>query len=177
MEKLITKELEEELSNISGVDNITSNSFQDYSMIIVAFEEDITPEQAKSKVQDKVDIVKATEDWPTLDAGGKVDPYVFDLNISEAMPIMNINLTGNYSSQQLKAFGEYLQERIEELPEIKEANIRGVQDKVEVAVDLYKMTAAKVSINQLSKRSKGKYHDFGRRHHQQRCTTKHSCNW
>ncbi|MDA8595485.1 efflux RND transporter permease subunit [Flavobacteriaceae bacterium] len=150
VEKLITKELEDELTNITGVDQITSNSFQDYSMIIVQFEEDITPEEAKSKVQDKVDIVKATEDWPTLDAGGKVDPYVFDLNISEAMPIMNINLTGDYSSQQLKEYAEYLQEKIEELPEIKEASIRGVQDKeVEVAVDLYKMTAARVSINQV----------------------------
>jgi multidrug efflux pump subunit AcrB len=119
-------------------------------MIVVEFDEDITPEEAKKKVQDKVDIVKATEDWPTLDAGAKVDPYAFDLNISEAMPIMNINLTGNYSSSQLKKFAENLQDEIEELSEIKEANIRGVQEKeVEVAVDLYKMTAANVSIGQV----------------------------
>lgn len=150
VEKLITKELEDEITNITGIDNITSNSFQDYSMIIVEFEEDITPEQAKQKVQDKVDIVKATEDWPTLDGGAKVDPYVFDLNISEIMPIMNINLTGDYSSQQLKGYAEYLQEEIEELSEIKEASIRGVQDmEVEVAVDLYKMTAANISIGQV----------------------------
>ena len=150
VEKLITKELEDEITNITGIDNITSNSFQDYSMIIVEFEEDMTPEQAKQKVQDKVDIVKATEDWPTLDGGAKVDPYVFDLNISEAMPIMNINLTGDYSSQQLKGYAEYLQEEIEELSEIKEASIRGVQDmEVEVAVDIHKMTAANISIGQV----------------------------
>jgi multidrug efflux pump subunit AcrB len=150
VEKLITKPLEDEINNISGIAKLTSNSLQDYSMIVVEFDEDITPEEAKKKVQDKVDIVKATEDWPTLDAGAKVDPYAFDLNISEAMPIMNINLTGNYSSSQLKKFAENLQDEIEELSEIKEANIRGVQEKeVEVAVDLYKMTAANVSIGQV----------------------------
>jgi multidrug efflux pump subunit AcrB len=35
VEKLITKPLEEEINNISGVTKITSNTLEDYSMILV----------------------------------------------------------------------------------------------------------------------------------------------
>jgi multidrug efflux pump subunit AcrB len=150
VEKLISKEIEDEAKNISGVSKITSTSLQDYSMIIVEFEDDITPDEAKVKVQEKVDMVKAGTDWPTLDGGAKVDPLVFDLNFAEAVPIMNINLTGDFTKQQLKKYGEYLEDKIENLVEIKEVNIRGVENKeVEVAVDIYKMTASDVTFNQI----------------------------
>jgi multidrug efflux pump len=150
VEKLITKPLEEEINDISGVTKITSNSLQDYSMITVEFEETITPEEAKVKVKDKLDAVKAQQDWPTIDGGAKVEPNAFDLNLSEITPIAQINLKGDYPSEQLKEFAEDLQDKIEDLPEIKEATLLGVQDKeVEVAVDVYRMTAANLSLNQV----------------------------
>src|SRR6187549_2449132 len=62
VEKLIIKPLEKEIKNISGVDKITSSSFQDYGMIIVEFDDDVTIEIAKQKVKDQVDIVKADTD-------------------------------------------------------------------------------------------------------------------
>ena len=65
------------------------------------------------KVKDRVDQEKAATTWPTLDNGAKVEPNVFDLNFSEEMPILNINLTGDYPVQQLKEYGEYLQDKIE----------------------------------------------------------------
>ena len=143
VEKLVTKPLEEEANDISGVTKISSTTVQGYSSIQVEFSEDITPEAAKVKVKDKVDAVKAQPDWPTLDNGSKVEPNVFDLNISELTPIANINITGDFTSLQLKEYAEELQDRIEDLPEIKEAQLLGVQDKeIEIAVDLYKMTAS-----------------------------------
>ena len=150
VEKLITKPLEEEFNNISGVTKITSNTLQDYSMILVEFDEDITVDIAKQKVKDKVDLVKSESDWPTINGGEKVEPNVFDLNIAEEFPILNINLTGDVPLQKLKEYAEYLEERIERLPQIKEAAIRGAQEKeVEIAVDVYKMTAAKVSFDDI----------------------------
>lgn len=56
MEKLITDPLEEELQNLSGVTKITSTSQEDYSIIIVEFEESFSIPEAKSKVKDKVDL-------------------------------------------------------------------------------------------------------------------------
>ncbi|MGX1022940.1 efflux RND transporter permease subunit [Psychroflexus sp. MBR-150] len=150
IEKFITEPLEEEFNNVKGVKEITSTTQQDFSMVIVEFEEDIEVETAKQLIKDKVDIVKSETTWPTLDNGAKVEPNVFDLNISEEMPILNINFTGDYKSQQLKDFAEHLQDKIELLPQIKEASIRGVDEKeVEVAVDIYKMTASQVSFNDI----------------------------
>tara|TARA_R110000850_G_scaffold277058_1_gene421915 strand:+ start:159522 stop:163190 length:3669 start_codon:yes stop_codon:yes gene_type:complete len=150
VERRVTKPLEEEINDISGVVKITSNSLQDYSMITVEFEETVTIQNAKTLVKDKVDAVKAEQDWPTLDGGVKVEPNVFDMNISEIMPIAQLNLKGDYTQEQLKKFAEDLQDRLEEFPEVKEATLLGVQEKeVEVAVDMYKMMAAQVSFNQI----------------------------
>lgn len=150
VEKLITKPLEEEFNNISGVTKITSNTLEDYSMILVEFDEDISVEDAKQKVKDKVDKVKSDTEWPTIDGGGKVEPNVFDLNIAEEVPILNVSLTGDFTSEKLKEYAEYLEERIERLPQIKEAAIRGAEDKeVEIAVDMYKMAAAQVSFDDI----------------------------
>ena len=145
IEKLITDPLEDRLKNISNVVEVTSTSQEDYAVLTVEFDEEITVEQAKQKVKDEVDSEKASEDWPTFN-GAKVEPNVFDLNFSEEVPIMNINFTGDYPVEKLKEYAEYLQDEIEDLPEIKKADIRGAQDKeVEVAVDIYKMMAAKIS--------------------------------
>ena len=86
VEKFITEPLEEEFNNIAGIKEITSTTLQDYSIVIVEFEEDISVDVAKTKVKDKVDLVKAETTWPTLDNGAKVEPNIFDLNISEQMP-------------------------------------------------------------------------------------------
>jgi len=150
IEKFITEPLEEEFNDVKGIKEITSTTQQDFSMVIVEFEEDIEVETAKQLIKDKVDVVKSETTWPTLDNGAKVEPNVFDLNLSEEIPILNINFTGDYKSQKLKDYAEHLQDKIELLPQIKEASIRGVDDKeVEVAVDIYKMTAAQVSFNDI----------------------------
>ncbi|HET8736902.1 MAG TPA: efflux RND transporter permease subunit [Pricia sp.] len=145
IEKLITNPLEDRLKNLSNVVEILSTSQEDYSIITVEFDEEITVEQAKQDVKDEVDSEKASEDWPLFN-GAKVDPNVFDLNFSEEVPIMNINFTGDYPVERLKEYAEHLQDEIEDLPEIKQADIRGAQEKeVEVAVDIFQMMAAKVS--------------------------------
>lgn len=147
IERLLTDPLEDRLKNVSNLVEITSTSQEDYSMIVVEFDEDISVEYAKQKVKDEVDSEKAGEDWPIFN-GAKVEPDVFDLNLSESFPIMNVNLTGDYPVDKLKEFGEYLEDEIEDLPEIKGVDIRGAQEKeVEVAVDIYKMMAAKVSFD------------------------------
>ncbi len=145
IERLITDPLEDKLKNLSNVVKVTSTSQEDYAIITVEFDEELTVEQAKQKVKDEVDGEKAGEDWPTFN-GAKVEPNVFDLNLSESFPIMNVNFTGDYPVEKLKEFAEYLEDKIENLPEVKQVDIRGAQEReVEVAVDVHKMMAAKVS--------------------------------
>jgi len=149
IEKLITDPIEDKLKTVSNVVEITSTSQEDYSMVVVEFDENISVEAAKQKVKDEVDSETSSEDWPTFN-NAKVEPNVFDLSMSEEIPILNINISGDYPVDKLKEFGEYLEDEIEGLQEIKQVDIRGAQDKeVEVAVDIYKMMAAQVSFDDI----------------------------
>lgn len=150
IEKLITNPLEDKLKTVSNVVEIVSTSQEDYSMITVEFDEDISVELAKQKVKDEIDSETSGEDWPTFN-GAKVEPNVFELSMSEEIPILNINISGDYPVMKLKEFGEYLEDEIENLPEIKKVDIRGAQEKeIEVAVDIYKMMASSVSFNDVT---------------------------
>ncbi|RXJ52239.1 efflux RND transporter permease subunit [Gelidibacter gilvus] len=147
IEKLITDPLEDRLKTLSNVVEITSTSQEDFSMVVVEFDENITVEQAKQKVKDEIDSETASEDWPTFN-DAKVVPDVFEMSLSEEMPILNINISGDYTVEKLKEFAEYLQDEIEDVQEIKKADIRGAQEKeIEVAVDIYKMMASQVTFN------------------------------
>jgi multidrug efflux pump subunit AcrB len=149
IEKFITTPLEDKLKTLSNVVKINSTSQEDVSSIVIEFDEDIDVEFAKQKVKDEIETETSGEDWPIFN-GAKVEPNVFALSMSEEIPILNINISGDYPVGKLKEYGEYLEDEIENLPEIKKVDIRGAQIReVEVAVDIYKMMAAKVSFNDI----------------------------
>jgi len=144
IENLITRPIEKELNSITGVSKIQSSSVQDFSSIIVEFESDIDVTEALQDVKDAVD--KSKKELPTdLDT----DPNVFELNFSE-FPIMNINLSGQYSFKQLKDYAEELEDRIEKLQEISKVEIRGLQEEeVQINVDLLKLQAVELSFRDI----------------------------
>jgi multidrug efflux pump len=95
MEKLITRPLEKEIKSISGVDEINSTSVQGYSNIDVKFNYNITPERGPAQgegCRGQGHAATATSP-PTCPS----EPNVIELNFSELMPVMNINLSGDYS--------------------------------------------------------------------------------
>ena len=149
IERFVTDALEEEVKGISNLVEINSTSQDDYSMIILEFDEDIGVELAKQKVKERVDFVVSSEDWPTFN-GAKLEPNIFDLNFVEEYPILNVTIKGDYSLRELKGYAEFLEERIERLDQIKEVDIRGTEDReIEVAVNVYEMMSSEVSFNDI----------------------------
>lgn len=146
IEDQITRPIEKEISSIIGLDKLSSTSIQGYSTVIAEFDFDIESSEALQKVKDAVDKAKSDRDFPTdLPA----EPNVFELNFSE-FPVMNVNLSGNYSIDQLKEYAEMLEDDIEDLSEISKVEIRGVQEKeLEIAVDLNKAEAMQVSFGDI----------------------------
>lgn len=145
LEKLITEPLEDKLKSINNIEKITSTSQENFSLIIIEFNDKIGFTEAKLKVKDEVEAVIASEDWPMFN-NVKVDPSVFNMTFTEEMPIMNINISGDYTSKKLKEYSEVLQKEIENLDEIKKVEIRGALDKeIEIGVDIYKMMSSKVN--------------------------------
>jgi multidrug efflux pump len=148
IEKLITKPIEKELNTITGVDQITSTSVPNFSSIDVKFTYDITPTEALRKVKDAVDKARGDSNFPT---DLPSEPSIFEMNFSELVPVMNINLSGDYPMEQLHEYAKHLEDRIEDLPEINKVEIRGVPDReVKVSVDLYQLEALQLNFDDIA---------------------------
>jgi multidrug efflux pump subunit AcrB len=145
IENLVTRPIEKEVENVRGLKEITSISAQDASMIFVEFNTDVDLEDALQRVKDAVDNVM------DLPQGDDVDgPRVFDIDFSE-FAILNINLSGDYSVEELKYYAEYLQDEIESIGEVSKVLIEGVNDReIKINVDLVKLEALELSFNEIT---------------------------
>jgi multidrug efflux pump subunit AcrB len=146
MENLVTRPIEKQLKGISGakVKKIQSTSQQDFSLIIVEFDTDVKTEIAKQKVKDAVD--KARTDLPN---DLTQQPNVQEFDFSD-MPIMYVNVSGDYDEITLKKYAEKMQDKFEELTEINRADIVGAPVReIQINVDPFKMQAAKLSFNDI----------------------------
>ncbi|MEP1087752.1 efflux RND transporter permease subunit [Algoriphagus sp.] len=145
MENLITRPIEKELKSLNDVKDITSTSVQDFSSIVVEFNPGVEISKAIQDVKDAVD--KSKSELPTdLDQ----DPNVLEVNTSD-FPIMNVNISGDYSEAELKKFGEYLEDEIEKLSEISKADLAGtVEREIQINADPYKMESVGVSFNDIA---------------------------
>lgn len=134
IENLITRPIEKELESVTGVKEISSTSAQDASLIFVEFNTDVNIKVAVQDVKDAVDKAKSELPNDLL-----FDPVVQDIDFSE-FPIININLSGDFSIEELKTYAELLEDRIEAFSEISKVEIRGIDEReIRVDVDLMKL--------------------------------------
>jgi multidrug efflux pump subunit AcrB len=146
IENLVTRPIEKQLKGISGakVKKITSTSQTDFSLIVIEFDTDVKTELAKVKVKDAID--KAKTDLPT-DLTSEPDAQEFAFS---EMPIMFVNVSGDYDGIKLKEYADKMQDKFEELSEITRAEIVGAPEReIQVNVDPYKMQAARVSFTDI----------------------------
>ena len=144
IENLISRPLEKEIESISGLKKITSTSIQDFSVMIAEFDADLEIEDAVRKVKDAVD--KAKQELPNdLDQ----DPAVLEIKFSD-IPIVSVNVSGEYSQDDLREYAEYVKDRIEALKEINKVDLKGALEReVQINVDLNKMQSLKISFNDI----------------------------
>ncbi len=123
IENLITRNLEKEIESVKGIKDMTSVSSQDVSNIFVEFNTDVEIKVALQDVKDAVDKAKSElpDDLP-------FDPIVTDIDLSE-FPVININLSGDYSVNELKDFAEDLREEFETISEVSTVNLTGITEK------------------------------------------------
>lgn len=142
----IIKPIEKELNKIKGVDDIESTSMQDFGFIVVKFDFSISPKDAKDLVETAVNDAKGRKDF-TKDL--MFEPIIKRMDFGE-MPIININLSGDFPVQTLKDKAEYLKDEIEGITEISDVEIRGVQEqklKIEIKQDIAQ--SKEVSVNDI----------------------------
>lgn len=146
IENLITKPLEKKIKSVSGVKKLKSNSIQDFSIITVEFDTDVKVDQAKQKVKDQVD--KAKSDLPN---DLKTDPIVQEINFSD-LPVLYINISGNFDLQSLKRYAELAKDKIESLPSITRVDIVGALDReLQVNLDLTSMATSGLTMDDVTR--------------------------
>jgi multidrug efflux pump subunit AcrB len=144
MENLITRPLEKEIHTVTGIKELRSKSTQDNSDIFIEFNTDVKISDALQDVKDAVD--KAKSELPDdLD----MDPLVMDFDFNE-FPIINVNLSGDYSLNELKAYAEYLEDELESIPEISKVEIKGLDEReIQINVDPYKLESFQLSFSDI----------------------------
>ena len=147
IENLVTRPLEKQIKSISGVkiNKFTSSSQQDFSLITVEFSTDVKTDVALQKVKDAVD--KAKGDLPN---DLTQEPRVMELNISD-QPIMFVNISGNYSTVQLKKYADDLKDKLESIPQINRIDLAGAPEReFQINVDNYRMQTAGITFDDIS---------------------------
>ncbi len=144
IENLITRPLEKEINTINGIKELRSTSTQDNSDIIIEFNTGIDLGDALQDVKDAVD--RAKNELPSdLD----IDPIIMDLDLNE-FPILNINLSGDFSLDELKVFAEFLEEEIETFQEISKVEIKGLDNReIQINIDKHKLDLMKLSFQNI----------------------------
>ncbi|PVD52007.1 copper transporter [Terrimonas sp.] len=147
IENLVTQPIEKQIKAITGVkiQKTTSTSIQDYSAVVVEFDANENIDVAVQKVKDAVD--KAKTDLPT---DLTEEPSVMEVALSE-IPIMYVNISGDYDNMKLKKFADDIQDRLEELPQITRVDIVGAPEReFQINVDNYRMRSANVTFDDIA---------------------------
>lgn len=142
-ERLLIRPLESELSNIKGVDTITASAYQGGGNVVVEFDTSADLGRALDDVRTEVD--QAKNEFPT----GTDEPLVQEVNISE-FPVLVVTLSGDVPERVLTRSAKELQDRIEDVEGVLEANLQGSRDEmVEVIIDPVKLSSYGLQLDQL----------------------------
>ncbi|HVM86586.1 MAG TPA: efflux RND transporter permease subunit [Puia sp.] len=157
IENLVTRPIEKQIKAITGakINKLTSTSVQDYSAIIVEFETNVQVDVAVQKVKDAVD--KSKTDLPT---DLTTQPNVVEVSFSD-LPIMYVNVSGNYDMQRLKKYADDIKDKLEDISQINRVDEVGAPEReFQINVDNYKMQSADVTFNDIANAVAGENADI-----------------
>ena len=132
VERLVSQKLEEELSEVTDIDEMRSTSQADMSTIMIDFDEMLDQQEYESALNDVRAALDRVQDLPA-DAE---EPYL--LEIIADVPVVSIALVdvGGVGPTALREIARDAGRRIEELRGVKTASRRGAQEReIRVLVD------------------------------------------
>ncbi|MDV7340100.1 efflux RND transporter permease subunit [Terasakiella sp. A23] len=140
-ERLIIRPLEQELRTIEGIKEMRSTGYEGGGNVTLEFEAGFDADKALDDVREKVDLAKSELPDETD------EPTVHEVNFS-LFPVLVVTLAGDVPERTLVKVARDLQDSIESIPTVLEAEIAGDRDEmVEIVIDpakveLYGLTPA-----------------------------------
>lgn len=128
IESLVTDRIERELDGMDGVDEITSESRQNFSFIFVKFTSDVSVETALRRVKDRVDIAR------TKLPEAADEPFVKEFSVSD-WPFFVVVLSHPDGVAILRDASKRFEDEISRLPGVLDVEVSGRPDE-QVAVDV-----------------------------------------
>ncbi len=146
IETQVSKKIEDAVSSISKIDEMTSYSMEAVSYVTIMFELDKNIDIANQEVKDKVDAI--LNDLPT-DAE---KPIIQKININ-AEPIIDVVLSGNQDMTKLYDLADKkLRDRFAQIEGVANVNITGGGEReIKVEIDNRIVYQQKVSLPQLTR--------------------------
>lgn len=128
-ERLLIRPMEKELKGLEGLKEMSAVASENHASVTLEFSAGFDPDEAFLDVREKVDIAKA-ELPPDTE-----EPRVVEVNIA-LFPVLSIALSGPVPERTLLRIARDLQDKVEGLPGVLEAEIGGDRDEMlEVLVD------------------------------------------
>lgn len=133
-EKLITNEVEKEVRDIDGIDNITSISRENASFVWLKFET-MSDYEFDKRLQD----VRTEVEKVDLPEGAR-DPFITDYTMQDFIPMVSVVLSGPIPEKEMKELAEDLRDDILEIRHVAKCQIFGRRDReIWVEVDPLKL--------------------------------------
>ena len=142
-ETLLVRPMETELSDLDGLKSMTATAAEGYAGVALEFEFGWDKTAVTADVRDAM--TRAEAQFP---AGA--DSYsINELNFSE-FPIIIVNLTGDLPERTLVSVAKRLQDRLESIDAVLEAQLTGQRDEMlEVVIDPLRLEAYNVTAAEL----------------------------
>lgn len=142
-ETLLVKPMETEMADLDGLDVMSGTAAEGYGGIALQFEFGWDKGQIIADVRDRMGRVEAS-----FPAGA--DSYTInEINFSE-FPILIVNLTGPVPERTLVHYARQLQDRLEGVESVLEAQLTGQRDEMlEVTIDPLRLEAYNVTAQEL----------------------------
>jgi len=142
IESMVSQPIEDKLNSVDDVKSISATIGSGYSVVIVELDSDADIDAAEQDVRNEI----ATISFPE----GAYDPIIGVLDTG-VMPIFQLSITGDYDLTELKAYGERVQNEMENINGIREVTLSGGYDReLQVIVDPVKLREYGLTISSIS---------------------------
>src|SRR5690606_14761218 len=119
-ENLLAKPAEEELSNLPGLQNISSTSSTGHASVFLEFDINTDKDQALQDTRARIDAIKSKIPADAM------DPTVNEIDLI-GMPIISVAVYGSAPEKELVRRAEQLQTALEGIGEVREATLSGAR--------------------------------------------------